>query len=283
MRRQAMWTYILSVALFVVSSSSAAEPESRWPELGGPVLQVIGAINDLRLAAGLEVVQADTLWCHGVVKGIRRSIDELGDSFFDNSVWPGELSRRVEDWENQCFLVTAGSIPELYDKLVAMPGFTDAALSPAASHVVAAIGDRRGEDAWCAVWVIHRLVHLDPLKKVEHVYRGPSSLTFSGVSQYKHLLVKSYRDEGTATVEEQDTDSVALETDEFGAFRVTLRFLRPGPAEYQIIIYVKEEPSDEYKPAARTRFSVPAPSPETGPATIKRVPAPADSPRARSN
>lgn len=229
--------------------------ESVWPNSNPHRVELIGRINAVRVAQGLDSLEVDPIRCSSIENRMEKLVKSSGVTEVELN-WAHEFDRCVADWEKQGFLATGYSESSVLQKLEEMPGFTEAVLRPDASHIALGIRRNPSGNLLCVVYIIRRLVFLNPFE-ASVAFDGPTYFTISGRSRYKFLRVRFYKGAEPPTLYEGQEDySVDLEADESGEFRVTLPISRFGLGEYQIVAYVSGERDGEYVPAVHTSYEV---------------------------
>ena len=244
-----MRTWLLLLTLIVACTQVVAGSTHAVLELDAVAQRLIGELDTLRAHARLEPLEVDTVRCEVADRRFQKCVDMLGDGFFQNSLWREDMDRIVEDWGKWCVVARAESVSGLVASLLESPGLAEAALDPDATHAVAAAGTGAGGGVWCALCVSHRVIDFG-MFTAEFAEMGPCSLTLTGVSRSRYLLIESSV-EGEEGAPHQ---SVPFEADETGEFAVTLSFRGYGSPQHRLIISVRDNPEQEYRPAARMYF-----------------------------
>ena len=236
-----------------------------------PCAQVIvGALNELRVEAGMQRVTADSVASYWTACTLSESVAELGAAFFDGTTGLELAERSVPDWERRCFIVTAGSDVNLLEEFRSTPGVHDAALDPMTTHAIIAVGATSDGGVWGSACLVHRLVQLGPTGGMS-IAEGPSSVTVSGTTGHHEVLLRAHRTDEGAVGADWERPSVSVLCDESGAFSATLWFRASGPAWYDVVVLVRGEDEDEFHPATRVRHFAPKPTEMSGPAKVTRI------------
>ena len=225
------------------------------PLLDEPVAEAVSDLNSVRLARGLSPVEADTVLCSTLRRGVRRSLADSEGAVLTDADWTMALDRAVPDWEKHCFHVEAESLSGVGVELWETPVFVEAALSPEATHVALAVGDQPGGGTWCAGCIVQRLIQLGQFSQWFTEGWG-GAWVFCGVSQYRHLRLTLSRDAEDPAELGQVEYSEELEADETGRFDAWLPVSQFEPGVYVMLIYVRDE-SGDYREAIKTYIQMP--------------------------
>lgn len=235
----------------VSSVNSVVKPRLIDPEES----LLVSQINGLRRAEGLPDLKMDSIISYNTRKGIRKLVQGFKEAYVESS-WLEQIGGAAPDWDKKGFLLTGNSVEEVLKTLKGNQRFIRALAKPDLSHIAVGVFSKPGGGEWCSVWLVHRLVNLDPFH-VTMSSRGLTDFTVSGTCGYRDLRVRFYKSEEEPDVYKgKDDSSVDIHTDQSGKFTATLPISKFGKGAYRIVIYVLDPSTNRFLPAAHTRFHV---------------------------
>jgi hypothetical protein len=240
------------ILLALLMGSASGQPVHGSYELDPSALSLVAEVNSLRENATLQPLVADSRSCSRIMRQLSEMSRTKGITAISGSDFLDLLERAVPDAEKQCFVVRSDSREGLWEELLSVEGFRDAALNEAASHIVAAVRAAPDEDTGvqAGLCVVRRLVDLDEWS-VAIMPEGTTFLTVSGRCDFPWLLVRSQPEGEAPTGGVLPSDSLRVAVDDSGRFEFKLSFSSVlVPVHYRVTMLVRGTEDEEYKEAA---------------------------------